>query len=123
MPYLNKPKPIKKVNFKARDRIDIYSKQQWRNLRKAQLMKQPLCELCLARGKTTLAIDVHHKDSYLNYNGQKRYAVAYDPDNLVSLCKQCHQFLHRHGTTHGLNLEYEAKELDKYEKQLKKKEL
>ena len=78
-------------------------------------MKQPLCELCLARGKTTLAIDVHHCDSYLNYNGQKRYAVAYDPDNLVSLCKQCHSFLHRHGTTHGLDIQKEAKELDKLE--------
>lgn len=95
MPYLNKPKPIKKVNFKARDRIDVYSKQMWRNLRKAQLMKQPLCELCLAKGKTTLAIDVHHIISPFKFNGEKRYTYAYDSCNLMSLCKECHGNLHR----------------------------
>ena len=121
MPYLNKPKPVKQNSFKARDRIEVYNKQRWRNLRQAQLMKQPLCELCQARNITALATEVHHKDSFLNYNGQKRYSVAYDPENLVSLCKQCHAFLHRNGTTHGLNLEYEAKELDKYEEQKKNK--
>ena len=115
MPYLNKPKPVQNKSHKARDRIDVYNKQMWRNLRKAQLMKQPLCELCLARGKTTLAIDVHHKDSFLNYNGQKRYQMAYDPENLVSLCKQCHRFLHRNGTTYGLDLKKEAEELNKLE--------
>ena len=66
-------------------------------------MKQPLCELCQLRGITTLATDVHHKDSFLNYNDQKRVSVAYDPDNLMSLCKPCHAELHKKGTTHGFN--------------------
>jgi hypothetical protein len=41
----------------------------------------------------------------LNYNGDKRYAVAYDPNNLMSLCKECHAELHKNGTTHGFNKE------------------
>lgn len=120
MPYLKKAQPNRTKSYKARDRIDVYNKQQWRKLRQAQLMKQPLCELCKARDITTLAVDVHHKISFLNYNGQQRYTVAFDPNNLVSLCKRCHQWLHRKGTTNGLDLEKEAKELDEFEKRKKK---
>jgi len=68
-------------------------------------MEHPLCELCLLRGHTTLATDVHHKDSFLNYNGDKRYAKAYDRDNLMALCKQCHSEIHKAGATHGFNPE------------------
>lgn len=105
MPYLRKYTPPKQINHKARDRVQIYNSNKWRKLRLSQLMQQPLCELCLLRGKTTLAVDVHHKDSFLNYNGDKRYAVAYDPNNLMSLCKECHAELHKNGTTHGFNKE------------------
>lgn len=34
-----------------------------------------------------------------------RYAVAFNPENLMSLCKECHAELHKKGTTHGLNLD------------------
>ena len=29
-------------------------------------------------------------------------------DNLVSVCKQCHRWLHRNGTTHGIDIQKEA---------------
>ena len=29
---------------------------------------------------------------------------AYDTDNLVSLCKECHAWLHRGGTTRGIDI-------------------
>ena len=48
-----------------------------------------------------MAEDVHHKDSFLNYDGTDRLAKAFDFSNLLSLCKQCHSYLHRNGTTHG----------------------
>ena len=42
--------------------------------------------------------DIHHKDSFLNYTGDKHIEVAFNPDNLLAVCKQC---LHKNGTTHG----------------------
>ena len=82
MPYLEKPKssPIRKVNVE--DRQKIYQSARWQKLRMAKLMQQPLCEICLENGKTTPAEDVHHKDSFLNYDGLERLWKAYDFSNL-----------------------------------------
>ena len=102
MPYLKKaikePK-IKKVN--KEDRQKIYQSTRWKKLRLAKLMDQPLCEICLAKGIITPAIDIHHKDSFLNYEGLARVDKAFDYNNLLSLCKECHSYLHRCGTTRG----------------------
>lgn len=67
----------------------------------AKLMQQPLCEICLEKGKVTPAEDVHHKDSFLNYEGQERLYKAFDFTNLQSVCKQCHASLHKDGRTYG----------------------
>lgn len=67
-------------------------------------MFNPLCQKCLEKGKTTLAIDVHHIDSFMNYQGLKRTEKAYDINNLVSLCKECHAEEHLNGTTKEFNL-------------------
>lgn len=101
MPYLRKAtkEPQRKINREQRQKI--YQSARWKALRKAKLMDQPLCELCLSKDKITPAIDVHHKDSFLNYEGLKRIEKAYDYANLLSVCKECHSYLHRNGTTHG----------------------
>lgn len=101
MPYLKKAtkEPIKRIN--REDRQKIYQSTRWKKLRLAKLMDQPLCEVCLAKDKVTPAIDIHHKDSFLNYEGLARITKAYDYDNLLSVCKECHSYLHRFGTTHG----------------------
>ena len=71
---------------------EIYNTDRWKKLRKAKLMLNPVCEIC---GKE-LAKQVHHKDSFLKYeNLLKRKEVAYDFDNLQSLCELCHIKLHR----------------------------
>lgn len=102
MPYLKKPtKKEPKRIIKREDRQAIYQSQRWKALRLAKLAEQPLCEVCLSKDKVTPAIDVHHKDSFLNYEGLERLAKAYDYTNLLSVCKECHSYLHRHGTTHG----------------------
>lgn len=43
--------------------------------------------MCLAKGIITPAVDVHHKDSFLNYEGSTRLYKAYDYSNLLSVCK------------------------------------
>lgn len=76
------------------NRQDIYKTEQWKSLRLAQLINQPLCECCLLDNKTTLAIDVHHLISFTQFTGTTKLYYAYDPNNLVSLCKTCHTHIH-----------------------------
>ena len=112
MPYLKKPtKTTQHRQINKEQRITIYQSKQWRDLRLAYLMEHPLCEICLALGKITPAEDIHHKDSFTNYSGNMRLKVAYDINNLIALCKPHHSYLHRNGTTHGLDLDQVVKEL------------
>lgn len=96
MPYLKKPIKQRNKAFKREDRQKIYQSTRWKELRQSKLMQQPLCELCLAKGIVTPAIDVHHIDSFMNYTGTERLTKAYDFTNLQSVCKLCHSSLHYH---------------------------
>lgn len=60
----------------------------------AKLLSNPLCEVCLSNEIITPAIDVHHIDSFMNYSNTKRLSKAYDSNNLMSICKECHSKLH-----------------------------
>lgn len=100
MPYLKKPKPEKKRQINKESRYQIYRSSRWKKLRLAKLMEQPLCELCLARSVIKPAEDVHHMDSFLNYDGIEREQKAFDYNNLLSVCKKCHSYLHRNGTSY-----------------------
>lgn len=95
---LEKKKPKKRVYKKPENPeeggYDVYATQMWRRIRKAYLMEHPLCEICLAAGRLTPASDVHHKNSFNQYSGSKRYSVAYDSNNLMSLCRWHHTRLH-----------------------------
>ncbi len=103
MPTIKKTKLkpwINKFSEELRkQRQEIYSSDRWHKMRLAKLIDQPLCEICLSKGKITPAVDVHHKDSFMNYEGANRLWKAYDYNNLMSLCKQCHAELHKVGHT------------------------
>ena len=101
MPTLQKPSKQKSRTFNRQDRQKIYQSAKWKKLRLAKLMADPLCELCLQNNKIVPAVDIHHKDSFLNYTGNKRLDVAYNYNNLLSVCKECHSQLHLNVTTHG----------------------
>jgi 5-methylcytosine-specific restriction protein A len=62
----------------------IYSKQQWKRLRKVKLSLDPLCAHCLLVGLAEPAREVHHKQA-INNGGE-----PWDLDNLVCLCTPCH---------------------------------
>lgn len=54
----------------------------WRTrIRPAALAREPLCRLCEANGRTTIAVEVDHIDGDSRNN---------DPSNLRALCKPCH---------------------------------
>lgn len=64
-------------------------------MRELKIAQQPLCEMCLKEGKTTIAEDVHHIESFMSTDDHmRRMALAYDYENLMSICKIHHQMIH-----------------------------
>lgn len=64
-------------------------------MRELKIAQQPLCEMCLKEGKTTIAEDVHHIESFMSTDDHmRRMALAYDYENLMSICKMHHQMIH-----------------------------
>ena len=108
MPTLKKARKmfVNRARFTDPDasRQKVYNTRRWRKLRAAYLMEHPLCEICKKDGVLTPAIDVHHRDSFTNYEGLQLHEKAFDSDNFVALCKKCHATLHKNGKTHGLEL-------------------
>lgn len=102
MPTINKPKKKKNTdsNLDKKKRMEVYNKALWRKMRLSKQMEKPLCEVCEMQGKTVLAEDTHHLISFSKYNGAERDAIAFDYNNLISLCKQCHNLIH-HGYLKG----------------------
>lgn len=97
MPTINKPKKKQQKNNNQydADRRKIYNSERWRRLRAWKFACDPLCELCLKDGKTVPAEDIHHIVSFMSTdNPVQRSYLAYDYENLMSLCKQCHQLIH-----------------------------
>jgi len=60
--------------------------KEWQRIRKHKIISQPFCERCESLGLTTLAAEVHHVDKTTSNNLRS---------NLMSLCKRCHQIIHR----------------------------
>lgn len=94
MPTITKLKKSANNSKKREERQAVYATRRWKKLRLAKLMKYPLCEICLHKGIITPAIDVHHIDSFMNYEGLDRIEKAYNISNLMSVCKACHQKEH-----------------------------
>ena len=67
----------------------------WRRLRKARLIEHPLCERCLEKDIITPATEVHHVIP-ISQAGSKLEAmdIAFDSNNLMSLCRKCHEEIH-----------------------------
>ena len=61
------------------------------------MISDPLCEMCLRKGITRPATDVHHIQSFMSTKDMEaRKVLAFDPTNLMSLCDECHNEIH-HG--------------------------
>jgi 5-methylcytosine-specific restriction endonuclease McrA len=63
----------------------FYHSPRWRRMRRLQLALHPLCHDCQARGRTTVAVQVHHHESRIS-----RPDLAWEMNNLRSLCASCH---------------------------------
>lgn len=100
MPTLNLQKKTKKENNKRNEntasremRRKSYNNTEWRKLRDTYIKEHPLCEDCLDKGKVVPAEDVHHIRSPFQ-NGECNKALLLDYNNLMALCKQCHNKRH-----------------------------
>jgi 5-methylcytosine-specific restriction protein A len=83
-------KTVKVAGDKRAERQAIYNTRRWTRLRKEILMSNPICQIC----GNHLAEHVHHIDSFMNYTGQTRISVAYNSDNLLAVCVECHNKQH-----------------------------
>jgi len=63
----------------------LYKTKEWRDLAKAQLQRQPLCERCSKAGKVTVATVCHHVDKSTKANAATFFAGPF-----ASMCKACH---------------------------------
>lgn len=82
--------------MKAGEYHYLYESARWRNLRDNQLEKQPLCEECSRFGRVTPATIAHHKEAH---KGDPE--LFFDPDNLESTCKHCHDSHKQMEEIHG----------------------
>jgi len=83
-----KPRPVHQpLTDEGRiERHRFYGRTAWARCRALKLRRNPLCERCLREeGKTVEARHVHHIQDLA-----ERPDLAYDLDNLESLCHPCH---------------------------------
>lgn len=68
----------------------FYNSQRWKNTRDAYMrMGQGLCEPCLAAGRFTPAVIVHHK-VHLSPENIDDPTITLNFDNLERVCRDCH---------------------------------
>lgn len=68
----------------------------WNKLRAWKLNKDPVCHLCDIKGLVTAADTVHHIKPV-----ETHPELRLDPENLMSLCRECHETLHGRGSGGG----------------------
>ena len=93
--YKSQKQQKRNDNYYDAERRKVYNSDRWRRLRAWKFACNPLCEMCLKENKITPAEDIHHLISFMSTDDPvQRIVLAYDYDNLMSLCKKCHQAVH-----------------------------
>lgn len=75
---------------------DVYQDKRWKQLRQIKLVNNPACERCDALGRVSLADEVHHIIPFDRGKSQEEIeALAFDYENLMSVCDACHDEIHK----------------------------
>ena len=92
--YIYKPK--RKPSARYKERQKLYQMKQWKALTEWFRMNHPLCQICEEKGLTTPAEHVHHIQSPFDYGLSQSEWIArlLDEDNLMCLCRDCHNEIH-----------------------------
>lgn len=95
MPWIEKPKKKRQPSINRDKRQDVYQTGLWKRMRLAKLREQPLCEVCMLEGRVKLAEHAHHLVSFMKATNEiERDRLAFDSNNLCSVCNQCHARIH-----------------------------
>lgn len=79
------------TTIRAKDRAKIYNSKRWKQVRELVLLRDDMmCQPCKAKGIDTIATEVHHIQEL-----KDRIDLAYDIDNLESICHSCHMKDHQ----------------------------
>lgn len=70
-----------------------YNTRWWKMARRTKLEEQPLCEMCLEQGIVKSATDVHHIEPFAD-KGALWQEFAFNYENLMALCEECHHKIH-----------------------------
>lgn len=92
----------------------IITSKEWKKLRAIKIANNPICEDCLLENRTTIATEVHHITPIQRGKSLKEMKkLAYDYNNLRSLCEKCHQKTHELLLSRGTKMQKELRELEK----------
>lgn len=82
--------------------IKLINSKKWKELRNRKLQEHPICEVCENQGKSTLAIEVHHRIPVESGASKSRMeALMFNYSNLMSICHACHVEIHRRMFSHS----------------------
>lgn len=87
------PKALKLSKNKERRKFlqHIYNSKKWKTIRNEYINEHPVCERCGQQATT-----VHHIRRFSQgLNKKEIEQLAYDKNNLMSLCMKCHLSEHR----------------------------
>nr|AIF26666.1 hypothetical protein [uncultured bacterium fosmid pJB83B9] len=80
---------------RRKERHEIYDTVRWRRTRELKFLNNPICEMCEKKGRITPTEEIHHVVSFMSTaDPMERRALAFDFDNLMSLCSKCHHEIH-----------------------------
>lgn len=72
----------------------FYKSKAWQSVREFVMSRDArLCQDCLKKGKITTAEEVHHIVE-ITHDNITDPSITLNPDNLVSLCRECHAARH-----------------------------
>ncbi len=97
MPKINlkRHKQPRVQTISKREYQNIYNTPRWKKLRKYYIHGHPFCESCLEKDKTTLSKEVHHIIPFATRSTpEEQEDLAFDCENLVALCIECHKAKH-----------------------------
>lgn len=90
-------------NKHMEDAAKMYD-NDWYNLRNAYIAEHPICENCLKHGLVVPAVHVHHKRIISSgYDKDAMRSLTLNENNLMSLCRSCHDKMHRIAKEKGLS--------------------
>lgn len=98
MPTINLKRKIlqPKIEYKIHEQQQYYSSGVWQRLRNLYIKQNPLCECCLSHDVYTPAEHVHHRRMFMSgEDNEERWKLLADTNNLMSVCRKCHEGLHR----------------------------